>query len=326
MNLMTTNLTASSISQVLLLTTIFSLGACKQLGDKDNDSNNKSIDNAARSSANELRLNHCQPNARSNPDEEFQIKINSEEKVTKAELIEAWVDSKKIITQDSHSKMSSDVANHLKGTLKAAPIWLLIPFFNRPDKPGKISLFEGTPKQCLENTKQKSETYQRMHEADQQPISCYRVDAQNGPGIYLGTGSFGKRQVNVIETIRHSLLRVLAFYFAAHVHPEVKKEALKKGQTTEHNDAVFETVLKIKKNLSVAVFEDIRNGAGTTTHLDNLKKQAGEGYMEMAILAETIDSYYCSDDTYKTFEACFPQAFQVFTGRKANAKLTCEAF
>jgi hypothetical protein len=128
------------------------------------------------------------------------------------------------------------------------------------------------------------------------------------PSCWLGRP--GSKDLKLVisdrpEVVRHALLRALAYYLV-----ETKYLPVKEADPRNANaSALAQSFAK----LSTSFLSDLEARGDTASHQRLTRERAkGEGAFDLLVFAESIDSFYCSTQSRRIFEAQFPKAYGVF--------------
>lgn len=117
------------------------------------------------------------------------------------------------------------------------------------------------------------------------------------------------------DTIRHGLLRMLAYVYAEHVLPRFEEMAMN-GKMAKNASfvATFKNYAQQRALMKSAFLRDIeRNNAKGLARLTTLAGNDAAGFAN-ATVAEAIDSFYCSTTTSRVFESVYTDTHAAFTG------------
>jgi hypothetical protein len=190
------------------------------------------------------------------------------------------------------------------------------PFF---DQGGTIELQPNSIETC-KSTKLTTKERSYIKEASAYVDSCWQqANSRTKPVIILSAEE---------DKIRHNLLRVMVYFYN-----EYLVDRLQKATVRNKDLAAVQTAIKSynaqKKKLMETFLEDAASfNLNASKKLWDLRTDNEERFANI-VLAEAIDSYYCSVTTLSKFKKSFSQTHSAFTEQpkgQSFAKLLGEPF
>lgn len=182
------------------------------------------------------------------------------------------------------------------------------PFFKQG---GTIELLPNSVEACrVSPLTAKERAY--VKEADLQVDSCWlSSDKTSRPVIVLPADE---------KKIRHNLLRIMVFFYNEYLVARLDAVSAKKSKHDDVRNAIA-TFNKQKLTLMEAFLED-----AAVFNLNAAKKlwdlrAEGPNRFANIVLAEAVDSYYCSPLTVQKFSTHFPRTWRAFSKGDNGASL-----
>ena len=174
------------------------------------------------------------------------------------------------------------------------------PFF---DQGGTIELQPNSVETC-KSTKLTAKERSYIKEGSAEVDSCWQQASSRSKPVIILSNDQGK--------IRHNLLRVMVYFYNEYLVERLSK-ATSKNKDHQAVQAAIKTYTAQKKKLMETFLED-----AAVFNLNASKKLwdlRTDNEMKFAniVLAEAIDSYYCSGTTLGKFKKNFAQTHTVFT-------------
>lgn len=262
--------------KTLISSVVIGLIACAPV--RKNTSTTQSLDNLAATGKKGYTTNYCGAS------------YKTESSVPKSVRVHA----NRITALDSDLRLAA------LNALAHVPAALAQPFF---DQGGTIELLPNSVETCrVSPLTAKERTY--IKEASALVDSCWiSSDKTKKPVIVLPADD---------KKIRHNLLRILVYFYNEYLVARLDAASVKKAKYEDVRLAIS-GYKKDKMNLMEAFLED-----AAVYNLNASKKlwdlrAAGESRFANIVLAEAIDSYYCSATTADKFAKHFSQTWKAFT-------------
>jgi hypothetical protein len=255
---------------------VIGLIACAPV--RKNTSSTQSLDNLAATDQKGYTTNHCGASYKSESDVPKSVRA-------RANRITA---------------MDSDLRLAALNALAHVPPALAKPFFAQG---GTIELLPNSAETCrVSPLTAKERSY--IKEASAQVDSCWiSSDKTKKPVIVLPADE---------KKIRHNLLRILVYFYNEYLVARLDAASVNKSRYEDIRQALS-GYKREKLNLMEAFLED-----AAIFNLNASKKlwdlrSAGESRFANIVLAEAIDSYYCSASTADKFSRNFTRTWRAFT-------------
>ena len=159
------------------------------------------------------------------------------------------------------------------------------------------------------------------------PTSCISAPENGSPELYYWPGDASDDE-NIESSIRSGTLRLLAMLYTQYTRTRLEGwlVSLEKASGKNNNDEfrmqkanlelAYSTMLMTKNELSHSFLSDIQTlRPQTFTTISKLKEDYDKKDVHLFsdfVVAETIDSYYCSAQTRKTLKDKYPKTNNIF--------------
>lgn len=192
--------------------------------------------------------------------------------------------------------------------LHNVPVAISKPFF---DQGGTFELLPNSTETCkTSKLTTKERTY--LKEADAEVDSCWMQPNPNKAPIIVLPANAAK--------VRHNLLRVMVYFYNEYVIDRLSTSVLNKKQYQDVREAI--AAFKVQKKDLMESFMDDASvyNFNASKKLWSLRSDNEDRFANM-VLAEAIDSYYCSADTSAKFWKHFKSTHGVFSGENKKDSL-----
>lgn len=290
-------------AQWLLVAVLMTSTACKQLASSDGDL--QTIENLSRNDVNNLKLNSCG--------------VQSALSADKESLVSAIV-----VTARGAIEGDSGLQNDLRVALRSVPQSILKMFHT--DLKGHFVVDAAKAKICAASLTPDEKRF--LGEAGSEaPIACWHAATNAPPVVYLGAGKIANHDVSLASNIKHNTVRMLAYVYSQYIPAQLQKrvaearagsaslsaaDASKVQQIVAAIEGVLAKFEQNRQALSAALFSDLRSvRSPAEARLKSFESSSGSRFRDF-VLAEAIDSYYCSPGTRASFAQSTAQTARAF--------------
>ncbi len=263
----------------IMILAVLNVSACKQKAPTSAEV--KSLDNFAKGDGEDITVNRCG--------------------ITYNGSLSSLPESVRQYSERVNTR-SQALKDETLATLTSVPQTLLDIFYNLG---GSIEVSNSAVSQCQNGSLADSEV-DFIGNSGAVQVCWKQVESGEPPVILIAENA---------ELIRHSLVRLFGYMFTDFIVARLASDqAPEKFKDPEWTEAIAAFV-DMRRSLAQAFLSDLKVvDQPAFTRLSSFN-DADAVKFENYVFAEALDSYYCSDETRKTFKKDYKKAFALFTDR-----------